>query len=116
MDAVAVISASGKPLMPTNPVRARKLIKKGKAVIYKYRPLFTIRLTERTGGDIQTIEYCCDTGYQHIGLSIKSRKHEYVNEQRDLLPNETERHNDSRKYRREISISACIDPILKYYP
>lgn len=34
MDAVAVISASGKPLMPTNPVRARKLIKKGKAVIY----------------------------------------------------------------------------------
>ena len=48
MDAVAVISASGKPLMPTNPMRARKLIKKGKAVIYKYRPLFTIRLTERT--------------------------------------------------------------------
>ena len=82
MDAVAVISASGKPLMPTNPVRARKLIKKGKAVIYKYRPLFTIRLTER------------------IGLSIKSRKHEYVNEQRDLLPNETERHNGSRKYRK----------------
>ena len=79
MDAVAVISASGKPLMPTNPMRARKLIKKGKAVIYKYRPLFTIRLTERTDGDIQTIEYCCDTGYQHIGLSIKSRKHEYVN-------------------------------------
>lgn len=100
MDAVAVISASGKPLMPTNPMRARKLIKKGKAVIYKYRPLFTIRLTERTDGDIQTIEYCCDTGYQHIGLSIKSRKHEYVNEQRDLLPNETERHNDSRKYRK----------------
>ena len=56
MDAVAVISASGKPLMPTNPMRARKLIKKGKAVIYKYRPLFTIRLTERTDGDIQTIE------------------------------------------------------------
>lgn len=100
MDAVAVISASGKPLMPTNPMRARKLIKKGKAVIYKYRPLFTIRLTERTDGDIQTIEYCCDTGYQHIGLSIKSRKHEYVNERRDLLPNETERHNDSRKYRK----------------
>ena len=31
MDAVAVISASGKPLMPTNPMRARKLnTKKGK--------------------------------------------------------------------------------------
>ena len=64
MDAVAVISASGKPLMPTNPMRARKLIKKGKAVIYKYRPLFTIRLTERTDGDIQTIEYCCEIYYQ----------------------------------------------------
>lgn len=96
---VAVISASGKKLMPTNPYKARKLLKSGKAIIYKYRPVFTIKLVNRKDGYTQSIEYCCDTGYQHIGISIKSRKHEYVNEQRDLLKDETERHNDCRKYR-----------------
>ena len=86
-------------LMPTNEYKARKLLKKGKAVIYKYKP-FTIQLTEREVGDVQPIEYCCDTGYQHIGISIKSQTHEYVNEERILLKDETERHNDQRKYRR----------------
>lgn len=96
---VFVLSNSYKKLMPTSEYRARRLIKKGKAVIYKYRP-FTIKLTERKNGYTQPVEYCCDTGYQHIGISIKSHKHEYVNEQRDLLKDETERHNDCRKYRR----------------
>ena len=49
---------------------------------------------------LTTAEYCCDTGYQHIGISIKSQTHEYVNEERILLKDETERHNDQRKYRR----------------
>lgn len=96
---VFVISKTGKKLMPTSEYRARKLLKNGKAEIYKYRP-FTIKLTQREDGHTQPIEYCCDTGYQHIGISIKSEKHEYVNEQRDLLKDETERHNDCRKYRR----------------
>lgn len=85
--------------MPTNEYRARRLIKNGKAIIYKHRP-FTIKLTARKDGYVQPVEYCCDTGYQHIGISIKSHKHEYVNEQRDLLKDEAEKHNDCRKYRR----------------
>lgn len=96
---VFVLSSTGKKLMPTSSYRARKLLKADKAVIFKYRP-FTIKLTKRSDGDIQPIEYCCDTGYQHIGISIKSQKSEYVNEQRDLLADETERHNDCKKYRR----------------
>lgn len=100
MGAVAVVSASGRPLMPTNSYRARKLLKSGRAVIYRYRPIFTILITDREDGDTQPVEYCCDTGYQHIGISISSQKYEYVNEQRDMLPDETERHNDCRKYRR----------------
>ena len=96
---VAVISASGKRLMPTNERKARKLLKSGRAEIYAYRPVFTIRLLDREDGYTQPVEYCCDTGYQHIGISIKSEKKEYVNEQRDLLADETERHNDRRKYR-----------------
>lgn len=99
MNTVAVISASGKKLMPTNSYRARRLLKSGKAQIYQYRPIFTIQLLERKDGYTQPIEYACDTGYQHIGISIKSQKHEFVNEQRDLLKDETERHNDCRKYR-----------------
>ena len=70
MDTVAVISASGKRLMPVNSYKARKLLKRGRAVIYKYRPMFTIQLTDRTDGDVQPIEYCCDTGYLHIGASL----------------------------------------------
>ena len=96
---VFVLSKTNKKLMPTSEYKARKLLKSGKAIIYKYRP-FTIKLTEREDGYIQSVEYCCDTGYQHIGISIKSESCEYVNEQRDLLKDETEKHNDCRKYRR----------------
>lgn len=100
MDTVAVISASGKKLMPTNSYRARKLLKLKRAVIHKYRPVFTIKLVDRTDGYTQPIEYKCDTGYQNIGISICSDTKEFVNEQRDLLKDETKRHSDSCKYRR----------------
>ena len=43
---VAVVDLFGKPLMPTNEYRARKLLKQKKAKIFGYRP-FTIQLTER---------------------------------------------------------------------
>lgn len=100
MDTVAVISASGEKLMPTNSYRARKLLKSKRAVIHKYRPVFTIKLVDRADGYTQPIEYKCDTGYQNIGISICSDTKEFINEQRDLLKDEVERHNDSRKYRR----------------
>lgn len=41
---VFVLSASNKKLMPTTEYRVRRLIKSGKATIYKHRP-FTIKLT-----------------------------------------------------------------------
>ena len=98
--AVAVISKTGQRLMPTSERHAAKLLKSGKAVIEQYRPIFTIRLTKRKRGKTQPIEYASDTGYQHVGVSIKSEEHEYVHRQYDMLANETERHNDCRKYRR----------------
>lgn len=100
MDTVAVISASGRKLMPTNSYRARRLLKSKRAVIYRYRPVFTIKLVDRTNGYTQPIEYKCDTGYQNIGISICSDTKGFVNEQRDLLKDEVKRHSDSRKYRR----------------
>lgn len=88
LDTVAVISASGRKLMPTNSYRARRLLKSKRAVIYKYRPVFTIKLVDRTNGYTQPIEYKCDTGYQNIGISICSDTKEFVNEQRNLLKDE----------------------------
>ena len=99
MDTIAVISASGKKLMPTNSYRARKLLKLKRAVIHKYKPVFTIKLIDRVDGYTQPIEYKCDTGYQNIGISICSDKKEFINEQRDLLKDETKKHSNRRKYR-----------------
>ena len=96
---VAVLSSTGIRLMPTSCYRARKLIRNGKAVIHSYDP-FTIRLTQRENGSTQPIEYCCDTGYQHIGISIKSIRHEYVGVQVDALRDEKKHHKDTMTYRR----------------
>lgn len=97
---VAVISKTGERLMPTSEHRARKLLKSGKAIKHSYHP-FTIQLTERETGDIQPIELCMDTGYIHIGISVKSEKHEYLAEQIDTLTDEKARHDACRMYRRQ---------------
>ena len=97
---VAVISKTGERLMPTSEYRARKLLKSGKAIKHSYHP-FTIQLTERKTGDIQPIELCMDTGYMHIGVSVKSEKHEYLAEQIDTLTDERSRHDACRMYRRQ---------------
>ena len=97
---VAVIGSTGKKLQPTSSYRARKLLNSKRAKIYSYRPIFTIQLLDREDGTTQPIELKMDTGYQYIGVSICSKKHEYVNRQYDMLPDEAERHNDCRKYRR----------------
>ena len=112
MDTVAVISASGKKLMPTNSYRARRLLKSRRAVIYRYRPVFTIKLVDRTNGYTQPIEYKCDTGYQNIGISICSDTKEFVNEQRDLLKDEVKR-RISRMAPRKLALPLqSLRPIL----
>ena len=97
---VFVIASSGTRLMPTSRCRARKLLKAGKATIYKYRP-FTIQLTRDTSHEVQPIELCMDTGSEHIGASIKSEKHEYVHAQYDNLKDEKLRHESQKMYRRD---------------
>lgn len=56
-------------------------------------------ILDRSEGNVQEIEYKSDTGYLHVGISICSQKREFVREQRDLLSDEPEKHNDRRKYR-----------------
>ena len=97
---VAVMSKTGMRLMPTSEYRARKLLKSKKAIVYGYHP-FTIQLTERETGDVQPVEFCMDTGYLHIGMSVKSEKHEYLGMQVDTLTDEKQKHDSCRMYRRQ---------------
>ena len=90
----------GRPGMPTkNWPKVRKMLKDGRAVIYKHNP-FTIMLTYAEELETQEVELCMDAGYEHIGVSVKSEKHEYAHEQYDLLTDEKQRHDERRKYRR----------------
>ena len=73
---VYVISKKENPLMPTNPCKAKHLLKQGKAVVRKRFP-FTIQLTtdlqiERT----QEVVLGIDTGYKNVGISCITEKEE----------------------------------------
>lgn len=97
---VFIISKNGERLMPTRRLgKVRHLLKDEKAIIVSRKP-FTIQLTYDTTNHTQPIELCMDTGHQHIGLSMKSERQEYVSAQFDLLQSEKENHDAQRKYRR----------------
>ena len=97
---IFVIAEDGTKLMPTSNVKkVRRFLRSGRAVICKHEP-FTIKLCYKSSKYTQPIEFKQDAGYQNIGISICSQKHEYVSEERVLLKDEVERHNDCRKYRR----------------
>ena len=97
---VSVIDLSGQLLMPTSRVKARKLLKTGKATIVNYLP-FAIQLNYTVSNPvIQEIEVCIDTGSEHIGISVKSEKHEFLHLQADNLNDEHKKHEDQATYRR----------------
>ena len=95
-----VVSKDRKPLMPTFNIRkVRKLLKCGKAVIFKHEP-FTVQLTYETGSGTQDIEFREDTGYGTAGVSVASAKHEYASEEREFLADEKQKHASQLKIRR----------------
>ena len=97
---VFTVDKYGRPGMPTfNVKKVRRLLKSGRAEIFCYRP-FTVRLLYADSLDTQPVELCIDAGDRHIGISVKSEKHEFVHAQYDPLPDEKERHDSRRQYRR----------------
>lgn len=95
-----VIASDGTKLMPTTNIKkVRKLLKSKRAIIHCYKP-FTIQLKYDTTKVTQPVELAIDAGYVHIGLSVKSDKHEFVSAQYDTLTDEVERHNNQFEYRR----------------
>jgi len=58
-----------KPLMPCHPARARQLLKKGRAAIFRYYP-FTIILKDWNGGDKQDVRIKIDPGSKQSGMAL----------------------------------------------
>ena len=96
----AVISKDGTVLMPTTNIKkVRKLLKEGNAHIIGLDP-FAIRLHyDPEGKTVQPVELSMDTGYLHIGISVKSEKYEFISEERKLLPDEKAHHQMQKRYR-----------------
>lgn len=94
-----VVACDETPLMPCrNPKKVRRLLKEGRAQIFKHEP-FTIQLLYESERGVQPVELCEDTGYLKVGLSIKSERHEFVREELTLLPDEKQKHMAQKRYR-----------------
>jgi len=74
---VYVVGNNGKPLMPTKPSRAKKLLKQEKAKCIKRTP-FTIKLIYETTTYTQELILGIDTGSSNIGSAVVDVKNEVV--------------------------------------
>lgn len=72
---VYVLNQNRKPLMPCTAVKARILLKQGKAKAIRKEP-FTIQLLYGSSGYKQDITLGVDAGAKHIGLSASTKKKE----------------------------------------
>ena len=100
MSVVYVLSMNGNRLMPTSRCgHVRHLLKDGKAKIVSRHP-FTVQLLYESGEYTQPLEIGVDSGYVHVGVSVKSERREFFSAQFDLLANEKSRHDNCRNYRR----------------
>ena len=72
MQKVFVLDSNKKPLMPCHPARARQLLKKGKAAIFRRFP-FTIILKHRKGGNTQDTRLKIDPGSRYTGIALVVR-------------------------------------------
>ncbi|MBS3949581.1 MAG: HNH endonuclease [Peptococcaceae bacterium] len=70
---VYVINKHGRPLMPTNPRKARMLLKQGKAKVVKRTP-FTIQLIYGSSGYTQPVTLGVDAGSKTIGISATTEQ------------------------------------------
>ena len=69
MQRALVLDKNKNPLMPCHPARARQLLTRGKAAVFRQYP-FTIILKERDGGDIQPITLKVDPGSKTTGIAL----------------------------------------------
>ena len=66
---VLVLDNHKQPLMPCRPARARKLLRDGKAAVFRRYP-FSIVLKERQGGETQSVALNVDPGSKTTGVAL----------------------------------------------
>ena len=96
---VFVLNQRDKPLMPTTPRFARKLLQAGKARIVDHT-LFTIQLAYATGETRQEITAGMDSGFQTIGVSAVSQNKELFSGEFTLRTNVSSNMTSKRMYRK----------------
>ena len=85
---VSVVDFDQKPLMPTTPSRARRLIKSGEATYFWKKGVFCIRLNREPSNRYkQKITVGVDPGSKKEGFTVKSRAHTFLNIQADAVTN-----------------------------
>lgn len=70
MQRVFVLETNKKPLMPTHPAKARKLLAAGKAAVYRRFPFTIILKYAVEQPDLQPVELKLDPGSKTTGVSI----------------------------------------------
>ena len=97
---IYVISKNGKPLMPTTPARARKMLRDGKAKCIRRTP-FTIKLLYETTSYTQSITLGVDTGSSHVGSAAVDSAGSVVYLSETEIRNDiTDKMKQRSKYRR----------------
>lgn len=97
---VPVLNIRGKPLMPTTPRKARKLVEQGKAKVVKRTP-FVIQLKYPTGETKQDITLGIDSGYSKVGFSATTKKEELISGELKLRKDVSKKLEERRMYRRQ---------------
>ena len=70
---VFVKDLEGKPLLPTHPARARKLLKEGKAKVSRVVP-FTIQLQKVIENPVGSFKVGLDDGVKYVGIAVVNEK------------------------------------------
>ena len=96
---VYVINKHGRPLMPTKPSKARKLLKSKKAKIVSYGP-FTIQLIYGSRGYTQNVDLGIDLGAKHVGVAIVSEDKVLDKGEIELRQDVSKNITTKRQYRR----------------
>src|SRR5438270_18223 len=72
--------------MPTIPSRARRWLKPGKAISFRNKGIFCVRLTQEPSGyELQPIAVGIDPGSKKEGITVKSKAHTFLNIQADAV-------------------------------
>ena len=99
---VPVVDKNQKPLMPTTPAKARKLIKSGQATPFWKKGIFCIRLNYVPARVYtQEIAVGIDPGSKKEAFTIKSKAHTYLNIQVDAVT-WVSRHVEQRRNMRRL--------------